>query len=63
MEEVLLFCQTDNPRFSCIMYCYRYPQLTRENLEVSEFSTLCKSTKKDVPSYPQVIFSITIVVY
>ena len=23
------FCQTDNPRFSCNMYCYRYRQLTR----------------------------------
>ena len=40
------FCQTDNPRFSCIKYCYRNPQLTRKNLEVSEFSTLRKSTKR-----------------
>ena len=29
------FCQTDNPRFSCIMYCYRYRQLTSKNLEVN----------------------------
>ena len=41
------FCQTDtSPRFSCIMYCYRHRQLTRKNLEVSEFSTLRKSTKR-----------------
>ena len=33
-------CQTDNPRFICIMYCYRYRQLTRKNLEVGEFSSL-----------------------
>ena len=46
MEEVFGFCQTDNPRFSCIMYCYRYRQLTRKNLEVSEFNSLQKSTKR-----------------
>ena len=45
MEEVLRFCQTDNPRFSYIMYCYKYQHLTSKNLEVSEFSTICKSTK------------------
>ena len=33
------FCQTDNPRFRCIVYCYIYCQLIRKNLEVSEFST------------------------
>ena len=43
------FCQTDNPRFSCIMYsyCYRYRQVTHKNMEVSEFSTLRKSTKRE----------------
>ena len=40
------FRQTDNPRFSCIMYCFSYQQLTSKNLEVSEFSTLRKSTKR-----------------
>ena len=29
------FCQTDNPRFSFIMYCYTYRQLTCKNLLVS----------------------------
>ena len=45
-KKSLGFCQTDNPRFSCIMYCYRYRQLTSKNLEVSEFSTICKSRKR-----------------
>ena len=40
------FCQTDNPRFIFIMYCYRYRQLTSKNPDVSEFSTLRKSTKR-----------------
>ena len=40
------FCQTDNPQFSFIMYCYTYRQLTCRNLEVSEFSFLPKSTKR-----------------
>ena len=40
------FCQTDNPRFSCIVYCYSYRQLICKNLQVSEFSFLRKSTKK-----------------
>ena len=39
------WCQTDNPRFSCIMYCYKY-YLTRKNLEVNEFSSLRKSTRR-----------------
>ena len=36
------FCQTDNPRFSCIMYCYRYRQLTRKNLEVNSVPYVCR---------------------
>ena len=45
-KKSVSFCQTDSPRFSCTMYCYRYPQLTRKNLEVSELSSLSKSTKR-----------------
>ena len=32
MEEVFGFSQTDNPRFSCIMYCYSNRQLTCKTL-------------------------------
>ena len=34
------FFPTDNPRLSCIMYCYSYRQITCKNLQVSEFSLL-----------------------
>ena len=40
------FCQRDNPQFSYTMYFYRYWQLTRKNLEASEFNSLRKSTKR-----------------
>ena len=40
------FYQTHNPRFSCIMFCYKYLQLTWLNLKVSESSTLRKWTKR-----------------
>ena len=43
------FCRTDNPRFSCIMYCYKYRQLTHKNLEVSEFSTKRKPLYGESP--------------
>ena len=46
LKEFFDFCQADNQRFSCIMFCYTYWQLTCENLQVSEFSFLLKSTKK-----------------
>ena len=45
-KKSFAFCQTDTPRFSCIMYYYRYRQLTSKNLEESEFSTIRKSTKR-----------------
>ena len=32
MEEVVWFLSTDNPRFSYIMYCSRYRQLTRKKI-------------------------------
>ena len=37
-EKSFGFCQTGNPQFSFIMYCYTYRQLTCRNLELSEFS-------------------------
>ena len=40
------FCQTGYPRFSCIVHCYTYRKLTCKNLQVTEFSFPCKSTKK-----------------
>ena len=50
----LVFCQTHNPRFSFIMYCYwrvvlsvyKCWERTWRNLDVSEFSFLRKSTKR-----------------
>ena len=45
-KKFFSFRQADNLRFSCFMYCYTYRQLTCENLQVSEFSFLRKSTKK-----------------
>ena len=35
-----VFCQKDSPWFGCIMYCYRYRQLSHKNVEVSEFNSL-----------------------
>ena len=37
-EKSFGFCQTDNPQFSFIMYCYTYRQLTCRNLEVNSVS-------------------------
>ena len=45
-EEILRFYQADNLWFSFSMYCYTYRQLTLRNLEFSEFSFLCTSTKR-----------------
>ena len=50
------FCQTDNPRFSCIMYCYRYRQLTRKNLKVvAEFRSIVKDTKSNTKNFTKSI--------
>ena len=64
----LVLCQTDNLQFSFIMYhywrvlsVYTCQELTWQNLEVSEFSFLRKSTKKEVLD-THLGFSITITI-